>query len=334
LPLFAPNFLNMAEDYYATLGVSRTATADDISKAYRQLARKHHPDMNPDDPTAKEKFQRVQQAFDVLNDPKKRESYDRYGVDYDPTAGPSPGSGPRGSSGGWAPSDGQNYEVNFEDLFGGGNQSGSPFGGGFADLFKQFGQRGKTAGGRRATSSAGANLEHEIQVPFNTAILGGETQFAVERTDGRTETIRVKIPAGIEPGKKIRVRGQGEPGVNGGRPGDILIRVQVAPHPVFRRTGNRIDVTLPITLSEALRGAKVDLPTPHGTITLTIPPGSSGGAKLRVKGQGVRSANGPPGDLFAELQIELPKKLTDADREQLADIAGKYDDTPRADLRW
>jgi DnaJ-class molecular chaperone len=316
----------MADDYYAILGVARSASADDIRKAYRQLARKYHPDLNPNDPKAKEKFQQVQTAFDVLNDPKKREMYDRYGAAYEAVGGRPGGGGPRP----WPGGGGEGGDFNFEDLFGGGGGAG-----GFADLFRQFGQRGRGAGGRRATPTArGADLEHELTVPFASAVLGGEAHLAVRRGDGHTETIRVKIPAGIEDGKKIRLRGQGEPGPRGGPAGDILIRVKVAPHPHFRRQGKRLDVSLPITLAEALRGARVDLPTPHGAITLTVPPGSSSGQKLRVKGHGVKGGEGPPGDLFAELQIVMPKNISSNDRRQLEEIAEKYADNPRADLKW
>jgi DnaJ-class molecular chaperone len=316
----------MAEDYYATLGVSRGASADDIKKAYRNLARKHHPDLNPSDPKAKERFQQVQTAFDVLSDPKKRELYDRYGSAYESVGA---GGGGRAWSGG-GPGGGAagGFDVNFEDLFGGGGGGAS-----FADLFKQFNQRG-AGRQRRPAATAGADLEHDLEVPFATAILGGEAQIAIRREDGRTETIRVKIPAGIESGKKIRLRGQGEPGENGGPAGDILIRVEVAPHPSFRRHGKRLEVTVPITLAEALRGGKIDVPTPHGTISLTVPPGVSSGRKLRVKGHGVRGGSGEPGDLFAELQVVLPTSMSDEDRQQMAAIAEKYADNPRADLRW
>ena len=183
-------------------------------------------------------------------------------------------------------------------------------------------------------AEAGADLEHDLSIPFATAILGGEAHLAVGRSDGRTESIRVKIPAGIDDGKKSRLRGQGEPGTNGGPAGDILIRVSVAPHPYFRRIGKRLEVTVPITLAEAIGGGKIDVPTPHGTITLTVPPGSSSGRKLRGKGQGVKAGAGEPGDLFAELQIMVPKDLSDDDRRQLSEIAGRYDDNPRTELRW
>jgi curved DNA-binding protein len=322
----------MAEDYYSTLGVPRGASAEDISKAYRQLARKYHPDLNPDDPKAKEKFQQVQTAFDVLNDPKKREMYDRYGAAYEHAGrgGPSGGGRPQGWPGGGA--GGPMPEgFDFEDLFGGGGAGP----GGIADLFKQFSQRGRGGNQRRATPAArGADLEHELTVPLASAVLGGEAQIAVRRADSTVETLHVKIPAGIDDGKKIRLRGQGEPGSRGGAAGDIIIKVNVAPHPHFRRTGKRLDVTVPITLAEALDGAKVDVPTPHGTITVTVPPGSSSGVKLRAKGFGVKAGDGPPGDLFAELQIVLPKDLTAEEREKIATIVGPRPANPRGDLTW
>ena len=290
----------MADDYYATLGVGRSASDDEIQAAYRQLARQYHPDLNPDDEQAKKKFQEVQVAFEVLNDPKKREMYDRYGNAYE-SVGPG-GAGPGGpqpwaNSGGGGPG----FDVNLDDLLGGG--------GGFADLFKNFGQRGKRQT-RRAAPIRGTNIDYQLTVPFTTTVLGGEAQIAVQRHDGRTETIQIKIPVGIEDGKKIRLRGQGNPSPDGGPAGDLLIKVKEAPHPHFRRQGKRLDVRVPITLDEAIAGAKIDVPTPHGTITLTVPPETSSGAKLRLKGQGVQGSKGSPGDLFAELQIVLPKKCS------------------------
>ncbi|NOZ41076.1 MAG: J domain-containing protein [Planctomycetes bacterium] len=319
----------MADDYYATLGVGRTASDEEIQTAYRQLARQYHPDLNPDDAKAKKKFQEVQNAFEVLNDSKKREMYDRYGSAYESVGpgGPGPAPGPGGvppwaNSGGSGPG----VDINIEDLFGGG-------GGGFSDLFKNFGQRGKRTT-RRAAPTRGSNIDYELTVPFTTAVLGGEAQIAVQLPEGRTETIQVKIPVGIEDGKKIRLRGQGNPSPNGGPDGDLMIKITAAPHPHFRRQGKRLDVRVPITLAEAIAGAKIDLPTPHGTITLTVPPGTSSGAKLRLKGQGVKSAKGAAGDLFAELQIVLPKNIGKEDREQLETIAAKYAENPRTELKW
>ena len=187
---------------------------------------------------------------------------------------------------------------------------------------------------RPGSSRRGADSQHELQVPFTTAIAGGEVQISIQRPSGKTETLAVKIPSGIEDGKKIRIRGQGEPGPRGGTPGDILITIRVAPHPYFQRRGNHLLVRVPVTLGEAVAGAKVDVPTPRGTVTLSVPPGSSSGAKLRVKGHGVAPKNGTPGDLLAEIQIVLPKQISDADRQAIREIDQRYPQSPRKDLRW
>jgi DnaJ-class molecular chaperone len=316
----------MAKDHYAALGVSRTASQEEIQKAYRNMARKYHPDMNPDDASAKNKFQEVQAAYEVLSDPEKRKRYDQFGADFESIGA---GGGPRGWR--YTTSTGpQTYPFDLDDLFGGGqNVEG---GGNFSDLFKQF-SRGR--GGRReARAARGNDLRHELTVPFNTAVLGGEAALTLRRQNGEVETIRVKIPTGIDDGKKIRLRGQGEPGIGDAPAGDILLTIRVSPHPHFRRAGNRLDVRVPITLAEAAQGAKVDVPTPLGTISLTVPPNTSSGKRLRIKGHGVRPANQPPGDLFAEIQIVLPDGLSDEERRQLADISNRYPQSPRADLRW
>jgi curved DNA-binding protein len=321
----------MAQDYYSTLGVSRDASADDIQKAYRKLARKYHPDMNPDDASAKKKFQEVQSAFEVLSDPEKRKLYDQYGAAYESVGA----GGPRGPGGGqwrYTTSTGpQSFDFDLNDLFGAGEPEveGS---GSFADLFRHLG-RGR--GARRAAQAhRGNDLRADLTVPFATAVLGGQAALTVQRHDGAVETIKVKIPAGIDEGKKIRLRGQGEPGAADGPPGDILITIHVSPHPFFRRTGNRLDVRVPVTLAEAVQGAKVDVPTPHGTITLSVPPNTSSGRRLRIKGHGVRPANGPAGDLFAEIEIVLPPGITDDERQLLADISNRHPQQPRAELRW
>ncbi|MEN6556686.1 MAG: J domain-containing protein [Thermoguttaceae bacterium] len=327
----------MAEDYYKTLGVSKNASQADIQKAYRTLARKHHPDMNPNDKSAKKKFQQVQAAFDVLNNPEKREMYDRYGSSFETmgAGGPPPPGGGRqqwtwtsgGPGGGFSAED-----IDLNEVLG--ERFGQDMPGGLGDLFGQFhraaGKSRKSAAPRR-----GVDLNHELEIPFQTAVLGGEVQLIVERPSGKSEKLAVKIPAGIDEGKKIRIRGQGgpAPGRNG-TPGDILITIHVAPHPCFQRHGNNLTVRVPVTLAEAVGGTKLDLPTPKGTVTLRVPPGASGGTKLRVKGHGVAPKNGTPGDLLAEIQILLPKQLSDADRQAICKIAEPYPQTPRKDLRW
>ena len=279
----------MAKDYYETLGVPRNASQAAIQKAYRELARKYHPDMNPGDKTAKKKFQEVQAAFDVLNDPQKREMYDRYGSAFE-TMG---AGGPRGGAPwGAGPGGGFGFEdVDLSELFG--ERVGVGPGGGFGDIFNQFrraagSSRSRTAGSRRR----GADLHDEVRIPFATSITGGEVRLEVRRPSGKAESIAVKIPAGIEDGKKIRLRGQGQPAPGTGTPGDVLLTVHVAPHPCFQRRGNHLHVKVPVTLPEAVLGAKVDVPTPRGAVSLKVPPGTSSGTKLRIKGHGVVPKDG------------------------------------------
>jgi curved DNA-binding protein len=312
----------MEDDYYKILSVGRDASAADIQKSYRKLARKYHPDVNPDDATAKRKFQEIQKAYEVLNDSEKREMYDRYGNSFESMGTGGPGGGHPGGHSGHA-------EVDFSQFFGGGAQGG--FEGGFGDIFRQFG-----GGARRQTrqrSQKGASLKHQLEIPFNTAVTGGEARINVQRADGKVEEIAVKIPAGIEDNKTIRLRGQGEASPNGGPAGDILITVRSAPHPYFRRRGRNLEVDVPVTLAEAGLGGKIDVPTPKGVITLTIPAGTSSGKRLRVKGHGVQ-AKGNPGDLYAEVQIVLPSEIDSESKELIRQLAAKQDLKPRADLRW
>ena len=325
----------MAEDYYKTLGVRRDASAAEIQKAYYDLAKKYHPDKNPGDKTAKKKFQQVQAAFDVLSNTEKREMYDRYGSSFE-TMGGAGGARPgnwqawQGQPGG-APG-GFNFEgVDFSQFFG--DRFGEEAPAGMADLFSQF-RRGTRGKGRKGAAARGNDLADELEIPFAVAVAGGEVSINVARQTGKSETIAVKIPAGIEDGKRIRVRGHGEPAPRGGTPGDILLTIRVALHPFFQRRGNDLHVKVPVTLAEAALGAKVDVPTPSGTVSLKIPPGTSSGTKLRVKRHGVAPKDATPGDLFADIQIVLPKNLSDADRQALGDIDQRYPQSPRAKLRW
>ena len=322
----------MAEDYYQTLGVPKSASAEDIRKAYRELARKYHPDLHPDDAAAKEKFKQVQTAFDVLNDTSKREMYDRYGSSFEGVGAGGAGGGWSGGGGGPFPGGGGfpgGGEIDLESLFGGG--------GGFADMFRGAGGGGgrSTRGRKRAAQVPGQDVTARIQVPFTLAIEGGKTDVRLDR-DGKAETISVTIPQGLPDGGRMRLRGQGSPGSGGGPAGDLLLEVRVEPHPVFRRDGDTLDITLPVSLPEAIEGAKVDVPTPWGTISLRIPPGTSGGRKLRAAGMGVRHTNGAKGDLIAVVQIMLPEADDAAVRERLLEAAKAAAGTssPRAQLRW
>ncbi len=315
----------MDEDYYKILGVKRNASQAEIQRAYRDLARKYHPDMNPDDKTAKEKFQRVQQAYDVLGTPEKREMYDRYGSSFQSAgAGPAGGAYRTYQTGGTAGFE----EFDFSQLFGGRGGSAS-----FADIFQQFGG-GTTQRRHKPRPQRGTNLEASLEVPFATAVSGGEAVLTVQRPNGKVESITVKIPAGIEDGKKIRLRGQGDPSPTGGPPGDLLIRIHVAPHPYFKRRGHDLEIAVPVTLAEAALGAKVDVPTPKGTVTLTVPPNTSSGRRLRIKGHGVPRSGGANGDLYVEIHIALPAKIDDKTAEWIRAIDEHNPMNPRAGLMW
>ncbi len=319
-------------DYYKTLGVPRSASRADIQKAYRDLARKYHPDMNPDDESAKEKFQKVQSAYSVLNDPDKREMYDRYGSSFESMEAGGPGGGPGGGT--WrtyTSGAGPSFsDLDLEQLFGGHFGGEAPF----PDFARSFRPGGEARRSNRRRPSRGADVEHGIEIPLKTAVTGGEARLKVRRPDGTMETIDVKIPSGVDEGKKIRLRGQGEPGPSGGPAGDLLLTVHVAPHPWFQRRGKNLEVKVPITLAEAVLGAKVDVPSPRGTITLTVPPGSSSGQRLRVKGCGVPSRAGEAGDLYAEIQVVLPKKIDERLTNLAKQMREEQPTNPRGEMTW
>jgi DnaJ-class molecular chaperone len=326
----------MDEDYYAILGIARSASAAEIQKAYRNLARKNHPDTNPDDPSLKEKFQKIQRAYEVLNDPKKRELYDRYGSSFDTMGQGAPGGGPQYTWTGSGPGGFEDLDLSqfFGEKFGSAGPAG---GGGFAEMFKQFRPGGgETPGGPFTGASArrGQDVAAEVTIPFNTAVLGGQVELSIQRRSGKTETIRVKIPVGIEDGKRIRLRGQGEAAPKRGAAGDILLTVHVAPHPYYSRRGLHLDVKVPVTLAEAALGSKIDLPTPKGTVQLTVPPATSSGAKLRLKGLGINRGDGSAGDLFAEIMILLPKPLEAESQRLIKEIDSRQKLNPRQDLTW
>ena len=316
------------DDYYNLLGVSRSATDDEIQKAYRKLARKYHPDLHADKDDkdkerAKQKFQKVQQAYDVLGDSSKRQMYDRMGPGFDQMGGggnPFGGGGPNpfGGAGG----------IDLSQIFGGAGGGA----GGFEDIFRQMGGGGRQPGPQAPPK--GVDAEQEITVPFATAVLGGQHQVSLQRRNGKVDRIDVKIPAGIEANKKIRLRGQGNPGGNGGQRGDLMITVKVAQHPNYSRKGLNLSVTVPISLLEAVEGAKIDIPTPHGTVSIKVPPNTSGGKALRLKGMGIKSKD-RSGDLIATLQIAVPEEVSAADIELLKQLDSSWSsDLLRSNLAW
>lgn len=321
-------------DYYETLGVARDATPEAIKKAYRGMARKFHPDVNPGDKTAEKKFKQVQQAYDILSDPEKRSMYDRYGTAAFEGMG---AAGPRTSASEWTARFGQPGEetIDFTEFFGpfagagGGTQAG---GAGGAGIFEELLGRMKTPRGS-TRPRAGRSLEAQLSIPFLTAVRGGETSINVQREDGKQENLVVKIPPGVDTGAKLRLKGQGEPGPKGGQPGDLTILITVEPHPYFKREGRDLMVEVPVTIAEAALGAKIDVPSLDGMKSLTIPPGTSSGQKLRLKGQGIAASGGnPEGDLFVQLRVVVPRNIDDASKKLIQEFAERNKQTPRAGL--
>jgi molecular chaperone DnaJ len=356
-----------ARNLYEVLGVPKSASADEIKKAYRKLARQHHPDRNPGDKAAEERFKEVQQAYDVLSDAEKRKRYDTFG-----TADGRVRPGAEGAG------------VRFEDFDLG--DLGDFFGGIFG--------RGRAGGGARQAPTRGADVEVEVNVSFEDSLKGVETRIPVEaasachvcggtgakpgtspricpdcngrgvvaesqglfalqqpcprcRGNGtvvdqpcatchgtgrerRTKRYAVKIPAGVRDGTRIRLKGKGEPGSSGGPSGDLYVVTRVAASPIYERRGDDLVVEVPVTYPEAALGASVEVPTPDGPISLKVPAGSQDGKLLRVRGRGAPKLKGSGrGDLLARIRVTVPKKLTKAEREAIENLQKVSRERPR-----
>ncbi|WP_394279121.1 DnaJ C-terminal domain-containing protein [Microbacterium sp.] len=313
------------KDFYKVLGVSKDVSDADLKKTYRKLARTYHPDSNAGDAAAEAKFKEISEAYSVLSDKEQRAEYDQLRAMGSGSARFQPGA-----SGG------------FEDVFsrftpGGGGQQAD-----FDDLFAMFGQQGRTAGfgsGRFGQSTGGfrgfggpqrgSDVTARTTLDFTTAVRG-ET-ITLQGDDGKP--IKIKVPAGVADGQKIRLRGKGRPSPDGGEPGDIVLTVSVRPHPVFTRDGLNLRLTVPVTFTEAVLGATIEVPTLGGDpVKLRVAPGTPSGRVLRVKGRGVQTKKGT-GDLLAEVQIAVPTHLDDKAREALEAFAEhEPKENPRADL--
>ena len=302
----------MPKDFYEVLNVSRTASADEIKKSYRKLSREHHPDVKPNDKQSDAKFKEVQDAYSVIGDPDKRKQYDQFGHAF-----PQGHGGGQGGFGGGT-------QFDFGDLFGGA-------GGAAFDLGDLLGGGGGRRGGSRAQK--GGDVQATIQIPFNLAAEGGKHDVTLT-VGGNSERLTITIPSGIDHGAVIRLTGQGQPGRGRGARGDLLVTIQVAPHAYFRREGFNLLVDLPLSLTEAALGAKVDVPTlSEGLVTMSVPAGSSSGMKLRLREKGILdSKTNKRGDQFAVLKIVAPKGLDAESRELLEQFATRNPSNPREGL--
>ncbi len=315
----------MALDLYQRLGIQRGASEAEIKKAYRSLAKQLHPDRNKDNPNAAKRFAEVTQAYDLLSDKDKRARYDRGEIDedgnpkmpfgagfggYSQGAGPQPGAGGQGFEGfqGFGGADAADLSDLFEGLFGGRSRAGGPFSG-----FRQ----------RARAPQKGADVAYRLKVPFTDAVALRPQR--IKLADGKT--IDVKLPGGLEDGTKIRLSGKGAEGPAGR--GDAIVTIQIVPHPHFRRDGNDIRLDLPVTLKEAVLGAKVKVPTPEGPVMLTIPKGTTSGKILRLKGRGFAGKDGKRGDQLVAVEIDVPAH--DPELEKFAD-SWKGGGNPRSAL--
>jgi curved DNA-binding protein len=305
------------KDYYATLGVKKDASQDEIQKAYRKLARKYHPDVNKA-PEAEVKFKEIGEAYEVLKDPDKRKKYDQFGSNWNRTGGPPPG---------WE-------NINFGDggfdfrNFGGGGGAG-----GFSDFFEMlFGAGGP--GGRRRGGAAGfdpgfgggaprggGDAEATLTISVEEAVRGGSREIAIaDPNTGQRKTLTVKIPEGVRGGQKIRLAGQGTAGFGGGA-GDLLLKIEIAPDARYRVEGSDVHTHVPVSPAEAALGGEAEVETPTGPVRVRIPAGSSSGRKIRLRGRGLSQSGGGKGDLLAEIRIVVPDNLTARERELYEQLA-------------
>lgn len=315
--------------YYEVLGLKKKATVAEIKKAYRRLARKYHPDLNPGDKSRAEIFKQVQEAYDVLGDSKKRKVYDQLGFYQKGFEGARPGSGTkRGFRG---------FERFGDFEFGHGGQGRGHSG--FAEILSEL-FHGRGASARQPEPSASQDLEHHLTISFLEAVRGTQARIRMARKGSdrsgavqKIENLRVKIPAGINTGSRVRVPGKGNRGEAEGASGDLYLIINVQPHKFFERQGNDILCRVPITITEAGLGAKIEVPTIDGKALLKIPPGSQGGQKFRLRGRGVRSAkNGRRGDQLVEVSLVLPRIRDERSKEILREFSQLNPYDPREEI--
>ncbi|HEY6685246.1 MAG TPA: DnaJ C-terminal domain-containing protein [Propionibacteriaceae bacterium] len=315
----------MARDFYEVLGVGRNADQSEIQRAYRKLARTHHPDVNKD-PSAEARFKEISEAYDVLSDPDLRKRYDAFGEDFrrvppdvspeewrraqayaSAGAGGGPGAGRPFGSGGVRYTD-LGEDIDLEDLLGG-----------------IFGGRGRRADWG---PMPGSDQEFEAEISLEEAYHGTQRSLTITGPEGQ-RTLDVNIPAGVINGQRIRLRGQGGRGTGGGEPGDLYLIIRLAPHPRYRVSGRDLSATLPLSAWEAALGAAVRVDTPGGSATVNVPAGTSSGRRLRLKGHGLPNRRGEPGDFYAEAQIRVPSSLTPEERRLFDELRERSTFDPR-----
>ncbi len=309
-------------DPYAVLGVSRSASQDEIRKAFKKLARKHHPDLNKD-PGADERFKEINQAHEAIGDEEKRKLWDEFGE-----ASTKPGFD-AAKARAWKQAGGGFPGGGFP---GGGFPGGGGGFGGFEDILGQmFG--GGRGGPRGPVRRKGADIEGSIRVDLMALISGEPQDVTLSGPGGAPTTLKVRIPAGLRDGGTMRLRGKGQPGMNGGPAGDLHLTIHVKPHAVLRPKGeDDLEMDLPIRIDEAMTGARVEVPTPDGPVRVRVPPGTTGGQKLRIKSRGLRRRDGARGHLYLVLRPTLPETDDPRAAELAAELSGFYAQDPRAAL--
>ena len=315
------------KDYYTTLGVSKTATDKEIKQAFRKLARKHHPDVNPGDKAAEAKFKEVNEANEVLSDPEKRKKYDELGANWRAYENVPPGANPHGGSpfgGQWStggPGGGFRTmsEEEMAEMFGG-DGGDSPFSDFFKTFFGGMGAEESTGarGGRaRPRARKGQDVEHPFELDLEDAIRGSVQRLQL-RHDGHARTVEVRIPAGVTDGSRVRVAGEGGRGSGSAPSGDLYLRVQLKPHPVFDVKGRDVYTRARVAVPVAVLGGEVDVTTPDSkTLRLKLPPGTQSGQRFRLRGHGLPNVSKPDerGDLYANVEVDIPKQLSDEERK-------------------
>ena len=324
--------MTSTRDYYDVLGVKRTAKADEIKRAYRKLAKQYHPDRNPDDASAEGKFKEVQEAYSTLVDPEKRAQYDQFGAAGVGNWQTTPQGQRVYQWGGGTTVGAEDLEDLFSAFGGGGGHAGA---GGHASVFDQF---FGGAGRRRRQAprpGRGRDEERPITLSFEQAIHGATLSLQLESgSNGQTQRLEVKIPPGVDEGRRIRVKGR-VPGTYGGPPGDLILRCTIQPHPHFTRRGADIYVDVPLSVTEAALGAKIEVPAIDGRAIVTIPPGTPGGTKLRLSGRGVKKMDGDGrGDQYVVIRIVPPKELTDEQRRLFESLREADSSDPRERCEW